>query len=574
MSLRNPASTPEDYARAILSLSQRTSGVSVFPGDHYRDIVDWLISDRTIFNSRKEEGRGLIPSISEPAHDLVVVYNSRAGKWPVQRYSPRQHDAFFATNTASGDTAASETQSATGEIVFIRGSISPSWLAAIGSKYSIDPEFFRRHMDFLIANTLKHCYSTPSLASSANNIHRLCVSTLILRNVSGNQDVPWQRFDQSAELAEYKRQQLRSKARCGDSIVREYSTVCNSVSVVEQWISFCLTRSNGSWAIIVWMDQGRPLEKSPPGPWTHHLEAEPVALPILQHHHKMAFRTTTAHLDTDENAKARIQQSTAVLPLQYDSLIELVDLARQAPHDPLSMCIPLFAHAVYSEAQFLNLMESRIQEHMNGVAAGFVPSATLGTFQYFSTILSRHAQQLKDSNHALRKLADHSVALSGGVTAGIPTPSDGGTPGYDWKSAEDKTANFLSFGAPGGPFTAKGLQEDYDQLHARCANLVNMCYKGMALAMNVTAIEESRKAIEQSGRVKKLTLLATLFIPLSFTSGLFGMNLNLLGQSSVKWWWFFVLCIPITLFAYVFYLWDYDALKGYINRLAKHSSFG
>lgn len=100
------------------------------------------------------------------------------------------------------------------------------------------------------------------------------------------------------------------------------------------------------------MDQGRPLEKSPPGPWTKHIEFKAATLPILQHHRKMAFRTTTSRLDTDANASAKVQQTTAVLPLQYDSLIALVDLGRRAPQDPLSMSILLFAHAAFFEVQF------------------------------------------------------------------------------------------------------------------------------------------------------------------------------------------------------------------------------
>ncbi|KAJ5731805.1 uncharacterized protein N7483_006313 [Penicillium malachiteum] len=54
--------------------------------------------------------------------------------------------------------------------------------------------------------------------------------------------------------------------------------------------------------------------------------------------------------------------------------------------------------------------------------------------------------------------------------------------------------------------------------------------------MNKATIKESRKAIKQSGRLKRLTLLATLFIPISFSS---------------------------SLLAYGFYLWDSQFLKRY-----------
>jgi len=265
------------------------------------------------------------------------------------------------------------------------------------------------------------------------------------------------------------------------------------------------------------MDQGRPLEKSPPGPWTSHIKSKATALPVLQHHH-MAFRTTTNRLDPEENASAEVQQSAAVLPLQYDSLIALVDLARRAPHDPISMCIPLFAHSAFSEVQFLNLMESRIHIQMTTIAED-VPDDALGTLQYFSNILNRHAQQLKESTRALCRLVERSKR----------------------QAPETETARNVGVSSSNGAFTPKGLLEDYEQLHVRCLELSKMCSRGMTLAMNKATIEESRRAIEQSGRLKKLTLLATFFIPLSFSTSLFGMNIDILGQSTVKFWWFFCL---------------------------------
>ncbi|KAK2825695.1 hypothetical protein FQN49_007459, partial [Arthroderma sp. PD_2] len=296
-----------------------------------------------------------------------------------------------------------------------------------------------------------------------------------------------------------------------------------------------------------------------------HIESKATPLPILQHHPKMAFRTTTNRLDSEANASAEVVQSTAILPLQYDSLVALVDLARRAPQDPLSMCIPLFTHAAFSEVQFLNLMESSIQTQINTIAEG-VPADVLGTLQYFSNILNRHAQHLKDSIRAICKLAERSSQGLYGVKAENMTPKSAIPLSLGMGSRRqnfDTETTIRSFGpsSSDGAFTAKGLLEDYEQLYARCIDLSKMCTRGITLAMNKAAIEESRKAIEQSERLKKLTLLATLFIPLTFTSSLLGMNIDLLGQNAVRFWWFFVLCVPITLLAYTFYLWDFQAIK-------------
>ncbi|KAL4744599.1 hypothetical protein BDW72DRAFT_208891 [Aspergillus terricola var. indicus] len=552
------ALTPENYTRAIISLSRRYSNISAFPGNNYVGIGEWMVQDRSLLNSTKlvEDGTHFASKSGEP-HDLVVVYNSGERKWDVQQYGQEQHEAFSVATSVPADGC--------GQIVFIRGFISPPWVSAIGSKYNIDPEFFRRHMDFLCTGIHRHSYSYPSLVSSSNNIIRLCVNTLLHRDDFGGQDLRLQRSIQSTELMTYKMQQLGStRACCGDSMVREYSTVSPCFSVLEQWISLCITKTDKGWAVIAWMDQGRPLEKSPPGPWTNHIESKATPLPVLQCHPKMAFRTTSNRLDPGANVSAEIQQSTAIVPLQYDSLLALVDLARRGSQDPLSMCIPLFAHAAFSEVQFLNLLESRIQIQIDNIAEG-LPADALGTLQYFFNILNRHTQQLKDSARALSKLTVrfthglHGLRAENSM-AKAAMPRDLGT-NTNLQSSETETIRDAGFNSSDGTFTAKGLLEDYEQLNVRCIDLSKMCTWGITLAMNKATIEESRRAIEQSERLKRLTLLATLFIPLTFSSSLLGMNIDLLGQNTVKFWWFFVLCIPITMFAYILYLWDFPVFR-------------
>lgn len=310
------------------------------------------------------------------------------------------------------------------------------------------------------------------------------------------------------------------------------------------------------------MDQGRPLEKSPPGPWTRHIENKATSLPILQYHHKMAFRNTVSRLNTDVNASSEVPLSTAVLPLQYETILSLVDLARRAPQHPLSMCIPLFAHAAFSEVQFLNLVEDKIQTQIYSMDEG-ISSDALVTFQYFATVLNRHAQQLKDSIRALNKLAERGNPGSNMPRAESPlppSPAAGLAQRRQMSDLDPDVARAMGSGS-GGAFTGKGLLEDFEALHVRCVDLSKMCDRGITLAMGKASIEESGKAVEQSRRLKKLTILATLFIPLTFSTSLFGMNVDLLEQGSVRFWWFIILCIPITLFAYLFYLWDSQAVK-------------
>lgn len=199
-----------------------------------------MLLDRSLLGSAPSGDSVPFASKSEHLHDLVVVYNSGKKKWDIQQYYQEQFGAFSAaTSIPAGNS---------GQIVFIRGYISPSWVCAIGSKYHIDPEFFRRHLDFLSTSVHTHSYGFPSLASSSNNIVRLCVSTILHRDNYVRQDLPLQRSDQSTGLGRYKVQQLGSnKAFCGDSLVREYSTVCSHFSIIEQWISLCIMKRGSGW---------------------------------------------------------------------------------------------------------------------------------------------------------------------------------------------------------------------------------------------------------------------------------------------------------------------------------------
>ena len=50
------------------------------------------------------------------------------------------------------------------------------------------------------------------------------------------------------------------------------------------------------------------------------------------------------------------------------------------------------------------------------------------------------------------------------------------------------------------------------------------------------SIKQSQQSLEQNRRVKLVTQLAFVFIPLSFVTSVFGMNLDILSSGSAKAW--------------------------------------
>ncbi|KAL2064565.1 hypothetical protein VTL71DRAFT_3702 [Oculimacula yallundae] len=57
---------------------------------------------------------------------------------------------------------------------------------------------------------------------------------------------------------------------------------------------------------------------------------------------------------------------------------------------------------------------------------------------------------------------------------------------------------------------------------------------------SMASLEESRIGIQQNASVKTLTQLAFVFIPLSFVTSVFGMNVDVLSGDGAKWWTVFV----------------------------------
>jgi len=87
----------------------------------------------------------------------------------------------------------------------------------------------------------------------------------------------------------------------------------------------------------------------------------------------------------------------------------------------------------------------------------------------------------------------------------------------------------------------ESITADYLSLDRTIDILIERANKAAAAHMSFLAIEESRRAMEQAEVVRRLTSLAFFFIPLSFTTGIFGMNVQGLQSDGVSPW------IPIAL---------------------------
>ena len=252
--------------------------------------------------------------------------------------------------------------------------------------------------------------------------------------------------------------------------------------------------------------------------------------PVMQHHPKMTVRQGTIesaihsghdHPMSSYTKNVDMYQSAALLPFEFEKFLD----SRVANEDAFYALHYIFQHVAFAEVQVLNLLEAQLEREMGVLTVEREQSHSLENLQFCSMFLDRHVRQISE---ALR------VAKAKGHSR--------------WPAKADKCEIAES--------AAKSIDEDFEELLERALDLRKRCTEGMGVMMNRAVVAESRKAIDQAERLKRLTLLASFFIPLSFTTSLFGMNFKEFGQGHLSAWLFAVVSAPVLILSYCAYVWD------------------
>ncbi|KAF2141143.1 uncharacterized protein K452DRAFT_327339 [Aplosporella prunicola CBS 121167] len=94
------------------------------------------------------------------------------------------------------------------------------------------------------------------------------------------------------------------------------------------------------------------------------------------------------------------------------------------------------------------------------------------------------------------------------------------------------------------------IAEDYDHLATRVVSFGQLYENMLPIATSMVQIADSRQSFAETANVTRLTYLALIFVPFTFTTGLFSMNNNTAPGSS-GFWLFFVVAIPMTLLVFI-----------------------
>jgi Mg2+ and Co2+ transporter CorA len=108
----------------------------------------------------------------------------------------------------------------------------------------------------------------------------------------------------------------------------------------------------------------------------------------------------------------------------------------------------------------------------------------------------------------------------------------------------------------------KRLIEETTKLEAFLMETFQLFMSSVSVQDSRLSIEQSRLSIEQGRRGSQLTFLALIYVPLSFVTGIYGMNIKQINGSGLNIWVYFVTLLPVIFMTVLIFL----AVKLYGNR--------
>lgn len=249
--------------------------------------------------------------------------------------------------------------------------------------------------------------------------------------------------------------------------------------------------------------------------------------PTIQHQQQISLKAHRTAIKQELRPKSKLAQSSLLLHLDYGKLYDSSVMAC----DAFYALDELFTFCANSELQFLNLMESKLSQE-TGYAQLSNENPQLSNLLYSQDILEDHAKRLRENIETIR--------MRGGAK---------------WPRASEPAMKLKAEAA------ASSLRKDYEHLLYRTEALSERCRRGVGVIMSSASITESKRAIAQTYEVAKLTKLAFFYVPLTFTTSIFGMNLTPIAadQRNSLWLWI-VVSVPILMISLFALVYDVSSL--------------
>jgi CorA-like Mg2+ transporter protein len=244
------------------------------------------------------------------------------------------------------------------------------------------------------------------------------------------------------------------------------------------------------------------------------------------------LKSRSINESTAEPNKGKNTQSLAVFPEGYGRGIDW-SLAKT---DRFHVLSDVFRLAAFSQKQLLNVMKEKIITEKNRLSLSN-EKPTLANLLYFRDILQ---EQISNASYMLQLTSDQSKILQNGRRPSVIV------------SADHAVAEVYSL---------------FQDLHSQAQSLHEQCTQGMTIISNNSMLAESQQAIQQAKLVTKLTLVAFVYLPFTFTAGFFGMNFKELGTGTIPLWIFFAASVPLMIVTMAFFALDIPTTKRILRSL-------
>lgn len=287
--------------------------------------------------------------------------------------------------------------------------------------------------------------------------------------------------------------------------------------------------STDNLLVIVSLDCGDDLATSPEGPWLGGKDrnAFPRMLPAPKDGSDAILKTTRL-LDTRNPAEqnpavgTKLCQSLSHIHLNYGCSLDPDGRVK----DPFYLLNELFQHDAFNESQMLDLIADKVKKHTIGTDLNMIEAADYKILHsrllHFQRFLEHRIENLQDKLELIRRRG-----------------------GRSWYRPEHGHLDELTKSA------TLSLVEDFEYLLKRAHNLLMRIERSISLTINLANIGEARRNTELNTTFFRFTVVASFYIPLSFTASFFGMNFGELGTGHLSIWVFFAVSIPILILSVI-----------------------
>jgi hypothetical protein len=231
----NPEETSEVYGEYVEAFSQRSQDDYLLSGRHYSCLARFLRGSRNGASKRLPSPAGSAGRQTSRHSFLTSInlYGDKEELTPTELSTPHH---FLTSDQLSANCSL---------LLFLKGYPSPDWIKVLGTTFRVDPEFWRRHLEFLQSEKF---YDLPSLPSYVNRSVQLRIVTIFNRHTAISRGAVEKARENAVETMRDHHLQLQRDDIVGESIIRRLDVHSENIFTIEQHVSCTVSTKNGGWA--------------------------------------------------------------------------------------------------------------------------------------------------------------------------------------------------------------------------------------------------------------------------------------------------------------------------------------